>query len=153
VLSRHAVELNIIGSGPRLDEYAGLARTLQIMDQVHFLGHVEHGKLPAHYAKADLLVLPSRMESFGLVLVEAMACGLPVVATRVGGIPEVVEDGVTGLLVPPNDPEALAEGINSLLEDPDRMKAMGARGRERAKEHFTWDTVAKRLVSLYTEVL
>jgi glycosyltransferase involved in cell wall biosynthesis len=153
ILQKHEMELKIIGSGSRLEEYTELARTLGIEEEVHFLGHIDHDKLPEHYAAADLFVLSSRMESFGLVVAEAMACGLPVVATRVGGVPEVVDEGVTGLLVPPNDPEALAEAVNSLLDDPDRMKAMGAKGRERVREHFTWDKVAERMVGYFREIL
>ncbi len=153
ILELHAVELNIIGTGPRLDEYAALARSLRLEPSVHFLGHVEHSHLPTYYSNADLFVLPSIRESFGLVLVEAMACGLPVVATRVGGLPEVVEEGVTGLLVPPNDPKALAGAINSLLDDPQRMRSMGAKGRQRVVEHFTWDKVAERMVGYFREIL
>jgi len=153
VIQRHHAELNIIGTGPRLDEYVTLVRSLGIGDQVHFLGHVDHSRMPAHYATADLFVLPSRMESFPLVLVEAMACGLPVVATRVGGIPEVVEEGVTGLLVLPDDPQALAEAISCLLDDPEKMREMGAKGRERAKECFTWDKTAERVAGFYHEIL
>ncbi len=153
VLERHSLELNILGTGSRSNEYAKLARVCGIEEQVHFLGHVDHGMLPKYYAAADLFVLPSRMESFGLVLVEAMACGLPVVATRVGGIPEVVEEGVTGLLVAPDDSRALAEAINSLLDDPQRMRSMGAKGRQKVMEHFTWDKVAQRMVGYFREIL
>ena len=153
VLERHSSELRILGAGSRADEYAELARALGIEEEVHFVGHVDHGMLPKYYAAADLFVLPSRMDNFPLVLVEAMACGLPVVATRVGGIPEVVEDGVTGLLVPPNDSRALAEAINSLLDDPQRMRSMGVEGRQRVMEHFTWDKVAERMVGYFREIL
>jgi glycosyltransferase involved in cell wall biosynthesis len=153
VLQRHRAELSIIGTGSRLDEYVALAQTLGIEEEVHFLGHVDHSKLPAHYASADLFVLPSRMENFPLVLLEAMAGGLPVVATRVGGVPEVVDEGVTGLLVRPNDPPALAEAISSLLDDPGRMRSMGEKGRQRVMEHFTWDKVAERMVGYFREIL
>ena len=106
------------------------AEELDIGRYVNFLGFVEHERMPAYYAQADLLVLPSRREGFPLVLPEAMASGLPVVATTVGGVPEIVTDSETGLLVPPENPRALSEAINSLLNDPDRMKAMGIRGRK-----------------------
>jgi glycosyltransferase involved in cell wall biosynthesis len=153
VLKKHRAELSIIGTGSRLDEYAALAQTLGIEEEVHFLGHVDHSKLPAHYASADLFVLPSRMENFPLVLLEAMASGLPVVATAVGGVPEMVVHGETGLLVPANDPQALADAINSLLDDRERMKEMGARGRERVRQQYTWDKVAERLVGYFREIL
>jgi phosphatidylinositol alpha-1,6-mannosyltransferase len=153
VLKKHRAELSIIGTGPRLEEYVALARTLGLDEEVHFVGHVDHGELPSYYASADLFVLPSRMESFPLVLLEAMAGGLPVVATAVGGVPEVVVNGETGLLVPPNGPQGLAEAINSLLDDPERMKQMGARGQERVREHYTWDKVADRMAGFFREVL
>jgi glycosyltransferase involved in cell wall biosynthesis len=82
-----------------------------------------------------------------------MACGLPVVATTAGAIPEVVEDGVTGVLVAPDDPEALANTVVSLLSDPERMKAMGTAGVERVRERFTWDKVAQRVMDGYHRVL
>ena len=153
ILHRHRVELNIIGVGPRLDEYAALVRALGIEEEVHFLGFVDPTDVPTDYAHADLFVLPSRMENFPLVLLEAMASGLPVVATAVGGVPELVVSGETGLLVPPNDPQALAEAINSLLDDPKTMRAMGAKGREMVREHYTWDRVAERMAEYFREIL
>jgi glycosyltransferase involved in cell wall biosynthesis len=146
VLSHHKVVLNIIGTGPRLPQYQALAEKLGVSRQVRFLGFVEHHQMPHHYRHADLFLLPSRRESFGLVLAEAMARGLPVVATSAGAIPEVVPNGVTGLLVPPDDSQALAGAIVSLLSDPQRMKAMGKAGAERVREHFTWDKVAERVI-------
>lgn len=153
VLRHHDTVLNIIGTGARLEQYRALADELNVSRYVNFLGLLEHDRMPAYYAQADLFVLPSRRESFGLVLAEAMACGVPVVATTAGAIPEVVEDGVTGLLVPPDDPEALAQAITSLLSDPDRMKAMGTRGKARVEKHFTWDKVAERMIEGYHKVL
>jgi alpha-maltose-1-phosphate synthase len=96
-------------------------------------------------------VCPSVYEPLGIVNLEAMACSTAVVASRVGGIPEVVNEGVTGLLVPPDDPAALAGGINLLLRDPARAEAMGAAGRERAVTEFSWDAVAVQTAALYAE--
>ena len=153
ILQRHNAELNIIGTGPRFDEYAGLARTLGIEEEVHFLGFVDPTEVPTHYASADLFVLPSRMENFPLVLLDAMASGLPVVATAVGGVPELVVDGETGLLVPPYDPQALAEAVNSLLDNPQSMRVMGAEGKKRVREQYTWDKVAERMAAYFREIL
>lgn len=153
VVRHHDVVLNIIGTGPRLEQHTALAEELNVHRYVNFFGFIEHDKMPAYYAQADLFILPSRRESFGLVLVEAMACGVPVVATTAGAIPEVVEHGVTGLLVPPDDPEALAGAMNSLLSDPNRMKAMGARGKQRVEKYFTWDKVAERVIEGYHKIL
>jgi alpha-maltose-1-phosphate synthase len=101
---------------------------------------------------AAVFACPSVYEPLGIVNLEAMACGTAVVASRVGGIPEVVAEGVTGLLVPPDDPSALAEGLNALLRDPARAAEMGDAGRKRAVESFSWDAVAAQTAELYAEL-
>jgi starch synthase len=101
---------------------------------------------------ALIFVCPSIYEPLGIVNLEAMACETAVVASRTGGIPEVVADGVTGLLVPPDDPAALADALNTLLRDPGRAKAMGLAGRERAVAEFSWETVAEQTAALYAEL-
>jgi len=98
-------------------------------------------------------VCPSVYEPLGIVNLEAMACSTAVVASRVGGIPEVVDDGVTGLLVPPDNPAALADALNLLLRDPGRAEAMGRAGRERAVTEFSWETVAAQTVALYESLI
>jgi starch synthase len=102
---------------------------------------------------STLFACPSVYEPLGIVNLEAMACGTAVVASKVGGIPEVVADGETGLLVPPDDPEALAESINALTRDRDRAKAMGAAGRERAQTKFDWGKIAEQTAELYRSVV
>ena len=97
-------------------------------------------------------VCPSVYEPLGIVNLEAMACSTAVVASRTGGIPEVVDDGVTGLLVPPDDPASLADALNRLLRGPGRARAMGLAGRERAVTEFSWDTVAAQTAALYREL-
>ena len=98
---------------------------------------------------ARVFACPSVYEPLGIVNLEAMACATAVVASRVGGIPEVVDADVTGLLVPPDDPAALAGALNRLLRDPDRAEAMGRAGRERAVTEFSWETVAAQTAALY----
>ena len=98
---------------------------------------------------ATLFACPSVYEPLGIVNLEAMACGTAVVASKTGGIPEVVADGETGLLVPPDEPVALAEAINTLTRDTDRAKAMGAAGRERAATQFDWAKIARETADLY----
>ena len=102
---------------------------------------------------STLFACPSVYEPLGIVNLEAMACGTAVVASKTGGIPEVVADGDTGLLVPPDDPAALAESINSLTRDPDRAKAMGTAGRERAQTQFDWARIAEQTAQLYRAVV
>ncbi len=101
---------------------------------------------------ATVFACPSVYEPLGIVNLEAMACGSAVVASRVGGIPEVVADGVTGLLVPPDDPAALGDALNALLRDPARALLMGEAGRRRAVGEFSWDTVAAQTAALYAEL-
>ena len=113
------------------------------------LGRVAHEALPRYHAAADVFVSPAvGQESFGIVLVEAMAAGVPVVATDIEGYREVVRDGVDGLLVPPRDPDALAAAIRRVLTEPDLAAALSAAGRARA-ETFSWDAVLPRLEAVY----
>jgi starch synthase len=102
---------------------------------------------------STLFACPSVYEPLGIVNLEAMACGTAVVASKTGGIPEVVADGETGLLVPPDDPHALAESINSLTRDPERAQAMGIAGRERAATQFDWGRIAQQTADLYRSVV
>ena len=101
---------------------------------------------------ATVFACPSLYEPLGIVNLEAMACGTAVVASAVGGIPEVVSDGETGLLVPPGDPEALAAALNALLGDPARADAFGRAGRDRAVAEFGWQAVAAQTADLYAEL-
>ncbi|MFV9505985.1 MAG: glycosyltransferase family 4 protein [Oscillochloridaceae bacterium umkhey_bin13] len=113
------------------------------------LGHIPWHNLIALYRKATIFVMPSLYESFGISIIEAMACGLPVVATTAGAIPEVVEHGVTGLLVPPGDSIALAEAIIQLARDPELRSRLGKAGRERVQSMFTVGHVADQTLSVY----
>jgi starch synthase len=102
---------------------------------------------------AAVFAIPSVYEPLGIVNLEAMACGTAVVGSRTGGIPEVVADGETGLLVPPGDAEALAAALNVLLRDPDRAQAMGQAGRKRAIAEFGWPAIAAQTAALYAELV
>src|SRR5262249_32959670 len=119
---------------------------------VHFAGRVEERVLHALYERADLLVHPTRYEGSSLVTLEAMAHGRAVVATRAGGIPDKVTDGVQGRLVAPGDREALAAAIAELAADPARRAALGAAGRCRAQSEFAWGVLIERTLALYEEL-
>ncbi|MDI7274807.1 MAG: glycosyltransferase [Anaerolineae bacterium] len=123
-----------------------------LSEMVAFLGSRSQDTLPYYYCAADVCVMPSLYESFGLVALEAMACGTPVVASRVGGLPHLVGDGETGLLVPENDPAALAEALKLLLSQPGLRERLGARALEVARE-YSWERVASECLLLYQEVL
>ena len=120
---------------------------------VQMLGHVPWQKLADLYRHAGVFVMPSHYETFGISVIEAMAFGLPVVATHVGGLPEVVEDGVTGILVPPKDSKALAEALLQLLRDPDLSARMGQAGRERVRSEFTVDRIVSQTLDVYKSVV
>ncbi len=130
------------------------ARSLGLVDRIRIVGHVpSDALLAAAYRESRLVVLPSEYEAFGLVLLEAMAQGKPVVATRVGGIPEFVEDGRAGLLVPPKDVPALAEAIRTVWNDASLAGRLGEYGRREIVPRYTWDRLAERVNALYREVL
>lgn len=122
-----------------------------IRSRVRFLGAIEHEDLADYYALADVCVVPSRTESFGLVALEAQALGTPVVATAVGGLTEIIADGETGTLVREREPRAFAEAIAALLDDEPRRRRMGEAARLRAAS-FTWDRAVERMVAIYRRV-
>jgi len=119
---------------------------------VTLLDAVKNTDLAGFYRHSEVFVLPTYYEAFPKVVVEAMACGKPILATRAGGIPELVEDGETGLLVPYGSPDAISEKLVTLLEDGSMRAAMGKRGRERVVRLFTWHAVAERTRSAYDEL-
>jgi D-inositol-3-phosphate glycosyltransferase len=125
-----------------------LVRERGLAGRVRFLGAVQPRLLADLYAMAEVCVVPSHTESFGLVALEAQASGTPVVAAAVGGLVEVVEDGVTGFLIDGRDPAAFAARIGELLGRPELRERMGAAARERAGQ-YTWDRSVERLVALY----
>ena len=138
--------LVVLGEGPEREPLTALAAKLGIGDAVYLPGRV--GDVAGWYRRAELLVHPARWEGFGLALLEAMLAGLPVVASRVSSIPEIVVDGVTGLLVPPDDPQALAAAVDLTLREPGDL---GAAGRRRAHEEFSVDRMVDRTRAVYRE--
>ncbi|MBV9101521.1 MAG: glycosyltransferase [Candidatus Dormibacteraeota bacterium] len=135
-------------------ERARLQRSAEegsLAGRVRFLGAVPHEQLPDLYALAEVCVVPSRTESFGFVALEAQALGTPVVAAAVGGLTEVVEDGVTGVLVPGRDASRWADAIASVLSDPERRGAMGEAARQRATT-FTWARAVERVGAIYARL-
>jgi D-inositol-3-phosphate glycosyltransferase len=142
------------GAGQPLQERTRLeerARSARLAGRVRFLGAIAHQQLADYYALADVCVVPSRTESFGLVALEAQALGTPVVAAAVGGLTEIVEDGVSGVLVESRDPLRYACAIASVLRDPETRAEMGAAARARATR-FTWTRAVDRVVAIYDRV-
>jgi glycosyltransferase involved in cell wall biosynthesis len=149
--NRASFRLKIAGAGPCEAGLTRLTNALGLDAHVEFLGEVRD--VPALFRRSSLLVLPSVTEGLPLTVLEAMACGLPVVATRVGGTPEAVADGDTGLLVPAGDPNALAAALLDIQDDAQRARRMGLAGCRRVAERFDVRTMVARYQSLYEEVL
>ena len=145
--------LALVGGGddrPRLEQ---MACELGVSERVHFFSGVTAEQLSACYARCDVFALPSRGEGFGLVFLEAMAYAKPVIGGAHGGILDIVEDGVTGLLVPHGDVDRLAQALTSLLNDPARAKEMGERGKERLAANFSFEQFQSRLTAILSNVL
>ena len=155
-MHRIKAKLLIIGTGPMQEAWQNLAQAEGLVDKVFFLGDAsERESLAARYA-AELFVLPStnRAEALGIVQLEAMACGMPVVCTELGtGTSYVNRNGVTGLVVSPNDPQALAAAINRLLVSPALRAKMGAEGRRRVREEFSFQSMIDSTIAFYQEAL
>ena len=150
----------VVGDGPHRSALEAQAARLGHADRVVFAGSVPDGELAAHYAAGDVFAMPCRerkggleVEAFGIVFIQAEAVGVPVVAGNIGGVPDALVDGRTGLLVDPTDAAAVAEALASLLEDPDRAAAMGAAGADWVAEGFTWPARTAQLRALLAQVV
>jgi phosphatidylinositol alpha-1,6-mannosyltransferase len=150
--------LLLVGGGPYERRLRRLAAASPVADRIHLAGEVAWEELPAHYAAADVFAMPCRtrwlgldLEALGVVFLEAAATGLPVVAGRSGGAPETVVEGVTGTVVDGRRPGPVADAVAGLLADPDRARAMGAAGRHRVEDEFSWPAVVTRLQQLLAE--
>lgn len=140
-----------VGQGPLLQELQAQTQSLGLADRVRWLGF--QSDIPGLLAAADVFVLPSLQEALGLVLLEAMAAGLPIVASQVGGIPELIEPGKQGFLVPPGDSSQLAAAIGVLLADRQRAAVLGAAGREKILAQFTVQNMWQQTDAVYREVV
>ncbi len=151
IRQRLPARLLLVGDGPDLAAAQRQVRDLGLSHLVHAVGEQE-AVLPL-LSIADVFLLPSAEESFGLAALEAMACGVPVIASNVGGLPETIEDGVTGFLHPPEAMEAMAASAITLLEDPERRRAVGEAARLRVQRHFYADGIVSQYEAYYREVL
>ncbi len=155
----HHVRLRVIGEGPLRISLESRAAELELGDAVVFEGAVPHSTLQQRFIDGDVLVLPAVVdakgdtEGLGVVLIEALSHGIPVVASAVGGIPDIVQDGKTGLLVPPGDAASLAQAISQLISDPSRAIALAAAGREHVEREFSWPAITGKLIQLYSRLV
>jgi len=159
ILARVPVVAHVVGEGPLMARYRQQVGTLGVASTVIFHGVVSNEQLQSLYTQADAFVLPSIVnrdgdtEGLGVVLIEAMAFGCPVVASAVGGIPDVVVDGETGLLVPPASPEALAAAVLRVLEDAQLAARLGRGGSARVQEYFEWGRITDSVESVYRDAV
>ncbi len=152
VLREIDVKLVVAGDG-NMPVYQQLAQTLGISDKLHFLGRVTDDTLRLLYASCDLFVLPSRLEGLGIAILEAMAAGKPVVATNVGGIPELIESGQNGILVAVSNEGELASAMVKLLNDRALAWTMGQNNIQKVRQLYSWDIAARKTEHLYRELL
>ncbi len=156
---RPGSHLVLVGDGPEKAELERLATDSAHSRRIHFPGPLERTDVAQLLTDSDLFVNPGiltpdgRVETLGVATIEAAACGLPAVGSRVGGIPETIEHDVTGLLVEPGDAAALARAVGDLLDDPRRRSTMGQAARERAWDLFTWQALAHKVVDVYHQLL
>jgi len=146
------VRLLIAGDGPERTTLEELVQNLDLTEYVHFLGEVSQDRLRKYYTLADVFLMagheePDDIEGFGLVYIEANACGTPTIGARVGGVPDAVRHEETGLLVPPQDPPATANALIRLLTNPDLAERLGEQGRQRVMNEANWDDIADRVFS------
>lgn len=139
------------GDGPERAKVETILSKLGMLERAVFLGNVDNGLMPDIYRSADLSVLPSFMEATSITGLESMACGLPLVGTRVGGIPVLIYDGETGLLVPPGDAPALGEAMATLIQAPELRERMGMAARQRADTYFSWRQIAAQTLGIYQQ--
>jgi len=153
------VRLRIVGDGPLRGALEERTKELGLENRVTFSGFIPEADLAEAYAQCTAFVLPAIFdakgdtEGLGVVLIEALAFGKPAVASGIGGIPDVVVHGETGILVPPNDAGALSEALNALVHDPERARRLGEAGRQRAETLFSWDAILDRTIQMYTSIL
>jgi glycosyltransferase involved in cell wall biosynthesis len=155
-LARRSVpdlRLTLAGSGPMTDALRGRLKALELEAAVKFPGYLEHREVVKFLSDHHILVMPSRMESFGVAALEAASCARPVIATRVGGIPEVVLDGTTGLLVKPDSITDLAEAIVRLASDRSMMTRLGEAGRRFVRERYLWESSLDQMCELYDRLI
>lgn len=156
ITDRERLSLLIVGgdeaAGPEIARLRAIAEETGVADMLRWIGPVPHEELPVYYNAADVVIVPSFYESFGLVAVEAMACGVPVVASRVGGLASTVADGRTGYLIPWRCPEPFAEKIELLLRNEPLRRALGRAAVEHMRS-YSWSAVSARLCRLYGELL
>ena len=155
ITTRHPelpLKLLIVGGGTHALQLKSLVNELSLEEQTTFTGSVPHNEVARYHNMLDISVSVSESESFGVAVIEASACEKPVVVSDVGGLPEVVKNGVTGIVVPPQSPTATADAIEMLVFDKELRKEMGKAGRKRVKKHYDWTQNTQQMLDIYEKV-
>jgi glycogen(starch) synthase len=146
------IRLVLAGAGPQLADQLDRARRYGVDDIIYWPGFLQGAELAALFGAADVVVVPSLYEPFGLIALEAQAVGTPIVVADTGGLRDLVETGVTGIRFTPEDPAAIAEAVRLTLTNPKKSAEMAIRAQQRAVRDFGWDSVARAVVEVYTSV-
>jgi len=147
------LKLIIIGDGEQKKSLQSLISSLNLDDRVFLLGYLEHSRLPEYLNMADIFCRPSINEGFGISFIESMACKVPTIGTSVGGITDIITDGNNGLLVPPEDTEALTRALKRAIQDKHLSRSLAENGLKTVKERFTWEVVLRQMDNVYTELM
>jgi len=147
------VSFIIPGKGPLFDKLQNIVKEIGIQERFKFMGYVSREKLVQLYQNATIHVIPSHYEGLPTVLLEAMSCGLPVVATAVSGNLDVISDGENGILIPPKSPKKMADAISMLLDDDETRRKLGKNARKIIEERYTWERISEKILKCYTQIL
>lgn len=145
--------LILVGGGQQEKELKQLADKLGITERCKFVGSIPHKEVPKWLNQFDIYCAPSILESFGVAVIEASACGLPVIVSRVGGLPEVVQEGQTGLIIPPKDVNALVQALDTLIKNKKNRMEMGKAGVEFVQQHYDWEDCVDKMEKLYYQMI
>lgn len=152
-LNAPELELRLVGGGEQTAELQALAQRLGVAESVNFVGRVPHTEVPRELAKLDIYVALSRIESFGVAIIEAGAAGRPVVVSDAGGLPEVTVEGETGFVVPREDPQAAAVALEKLVLGAELRHRMGSAGQAHVAKHYSWDACIETMLGVYQKTL
>mgnify|MGYP006291416743 CR=1 FL=1 len=150
---KEKIRLTIVGDGEEKEYLINLTKKLEIDDITDFVGRIPYNQVSEYLNSFDIFCVPSLQESFGVAAVEASACGLPVIASNVGGLPEVIEDGVTGYIIPPKDAEKLSDKLYDLVIDKEKRKCLGERGYDRVKRLYDWNKNVDKMEEIYRSLV
>ena len=152
-LYNYKLRLLIVGSGSQMDNLIKLVEELGLKDKVEFTGKIDHENIPLYHNQLDIAVYPSKSESFGVSVIESSACAVPVIASSIGGLPEVIENGVTGILVEPGNINKLSLVLKELIIDDNKRKNLGIAGRKMVKEKYDLQKNIDQMINIYKSII